>query len=442
MEEKTVNISLNTLLRECLIDRNLINDVFYMFTLANRENIHEVFKYKKFNDDFTDRLTCYRKDDLLIGTIRPCYDEFLEKIVRLLNLPIRGKIVDDDTLTAKLLERVEVLKGIKSEYQLKLEFPLLYNDLINGRRYYNDLQKIRKQEHYSEEEYASGEHYYYSCAMKKSLPNFISSQSEQYTRYVSDRYKLKELQQTKSYNGIIRKYFDIDKFYMYVIHEYLRHCEGTKNKDEIKKYLKLVEKYLNSSMRKDISLMTDQNVRVDYDSIMKRYNNLKRIVSDNSSLVDWVLIPEGKKYDRVTSEGEAKITLMNLEEINRLRTLGEQKRNFYETTPYLAKAIGLKKYHGYIAYIYENGRVVLDREYIENAPSSALGDAIYVMKAIDFEALSKLDKQLLMRHPKVGRMIHSKTWQTRVQAVIDEDTDLKEKEDAKALIKRLKKIDV
>ena len=441
MEEKTVNISLNTLLRECIIDKNLINDVFYMFTLANRENIHEVFKYKKFNDDFTDKLSCFRKDDLLIGTIRPCYDEFLEKLVRILNLPIRGKIVDDASLTTKLLERVEVLKSINSEVMLAKEFPSLYKDLVNGRRYYNDLQRIRRQEHYSEEEYASGEHYYYSCALKKSLPNFIKSQSEQYTRYVTDRGKLKELQKTKSYNGVIRKYFDLDKFYMYVIHEYLRHCESIKDKEEIKKYLKLIDKYLNSSNNKDVSLITDEGVKVDYDSIMKRYNNLKRIVSDNSSLVDWILIPEGKKYDRVSKEGDSKITLMNLEEINRLRAIGEKKRTFYETTPYLAKAIGLKKYHGYIAYIYENGRVVLDREYVEDSPSSALGDAIYVMKAIDFEYLSRLDKQILMHHPKVGRMVHSKTWTTRVQAVIDEETDFIEREDAKALIKRLKKID-
>ena len=440
MEEKTVNISLNTLLRECLIDKNLSTDVFYMFTLANRENIHEVFKYKKFNDDFTDRLSCYRKDDQLIGIVRPCYDEFLEKLVHILNVPIRGKIKDNDDLTNNMLQRIEVLKSIRSEYELSLEFPLLYKDLQDGRSYYNSIQKVRKQEHYNEDECKEWEHYYYSCALKKSLPNFIKSQSEQYTRYVTGRNTLKKVYENKSYNNIIRNYFNIDKFYMYVIHEYLCYCEGTKDKEVIKKYLELIDKYLNSNRRKDISLTADSGVVIDYDSIMKRYKNLQRIVSDNSSLVDWILIPEGRGYEKVNKEKEAKTTLMSLEEINRLREIGEKKRTFYETTPYLAKAIGLKRYHGYIAYIYENGKVVLDREYVEDRPTTALGDAIYVMKAIDFEFLSKLDKQVLMHHPKVGRMIHSKTWQSRVQAVIDEETDLVEKESAQVLVRKLKRI--
>jgi len=437
MEERTVDLSLYTLVRECLLDPNLMKDVFYMFSLSNRENVHEIFKYKKFNDDFTDRVTCYRKDGELIGTVRPCYDEFLEKLVRILNIPTRGKVTDSVELDKKMRERLEILKNISSESELLMEFPLLYKDLNDGRRYYNDVQKLRRQENYDEEAFASGEHYYYGCALKKSLPNFIKSQSLQYERYINDRNKLKELQESKSYNGIIRKYFNIDKFYMYTIHEYLRRCEGTKDKEEIKKYLKLVEDYLNGSRDKSVSFKTDEGIKIDYDNIMKRYNNLKRIVSDNSSFVDWILVPEGRDYSRVEKKEEAQVTLMSLEEINRLRGLGEVKRNFYETSPYLAKAIGLRRYHGYIAYIYENGKVILDREYIPEHPATALGDAIYVMKAIDFENLSKLDKQVLMKHPKVGRMIHSKKWKERVQLVIDYEGSEEEKQDAVQLVKRL-----
>ena len=438
MEGKTVDISLNTLIRECLIDRNLTNDIYYLFMLKNRENIHEVFKYKKFNDDFTDRLSCYKKDDQLIGIIRPCYDEFLEKLVRILNININRKIVDDEKLTKKMLDRLEVLKTITNESQLMFEFPLLYTDLVKGRQYYRDLQKIRKQEKYNEDEYASGEHYYYSCALKKSLPNFIKSQSLQYERYITKRNELKNLQETKSYNGIIRKYFDLDKMYFYIIHEYLRHCEAIRDRNEINNYLKLVGQYLFSSKRKDFCITTDEGIKVDYDNILARYNNLRRIVSNDSSFVDWILIPEGKKYKSVSKEENPQYTLMNIEEINRLKSLGEVKRNFYESSPYLAKAIGLRRYHGYIAYIYANGEVILDREYIEHHPSTASGDAIYVIKAIDFEKLSKLDKQVLMNNPNVGRMIHSKTWIDRVQKIIDREGSSEEVEEAKSLVKRLK----
>ena len=437
MEEKTVDLSLYTLIRECSLRPELGQDIFYDFCFTNRENIHEIFKYKKFNDDFTSRVTCYRKDDELIGTIRPCYEEFLEKLVRILNIPVRGKIKDDDELTKTMLARLEVLKSISTESQLKLEFPLLYRDLIDGRKYFNDLQKLRKQEHYDEETFVSGEHYYYSCALKKSLPNFIKTQSVQYKRYITDRSKLKELQEKKSYNNLFRKYFDVDKFYFYTMHEYLRKCEGSKDKDEIRKYLSLFEKYLKSSRNKDITITTDEGIKINYDNLMKRYNNLKRIVSDNSSMVDWVLVPEGRKLDRVTKEGEAKVTLMNIEEINRLKTLGERKRVFYESSPYMAKAIGLRRYRGYIAYIYKNGQVILDREYNEDSPSTALGNAIYIMKADKFESLSKLNKQSLRKNPEVIHWNHNETWMNRVQLVIEKEGTEMEQESSKTLVKRL-----
>ena len=41
---KTVDISLQTLLRECLIKKELERDFYYSFRLANRKNINEIFK--------------------------------------------------------------------------------------------------------------------------------------------------------------------------------------------------------------------------------------------------------------------------------------------------------------------------------------------------------------------------------------------------------------
>lgn len=116
---KTVDISLQTLLRECLIKKELERDFYYSFRLANRKNINEIFKYKKFNEDFTDRLACYNTGENIVGIIRPSYSEFLEKLQIYLNVKPTTK--DDDNLTKKLLERVEVLKNIKTEKELKNE---------------------------------------------------------------------------------------------------------------------------------------------------------------------------------------------------------------------------------------------------------------------------------------------------------------------------------
>ena len=438
MEEKTVSLSLGTILRECSKNPNLSIDHFYHFALVNRENLHQVFKYRKFNEDFVGKVDCFNDGNYLVGMIRPSYDDFLQKLVRLLNLKVRGPIKDDDELTNLLLQKVQRLSEVTSEQELEIEFPMIYRDLIDGRKYYRDLQKLRKQEGYNEEQYASGEHYYYSCALKRSLPNFITTQTELYKRFVTKRKELQEKQQQTSFNGYLSKYFD--KLYLYVMHEYLVHAEGSTNKEEIKKYIDYVERYISSDRKKDISINTDSGMRVDIENIKKRLESLKRLVSDNSSQVEWILIPEGKDLSKVRREPEheERTTLMNLEEIERLRQKGERKRAFYETTPYLVKAIGLRKYHGYIAYIYENGEVILDREYNQDRPTTAMGDAIYNLKVLDFETLSKYDKQVLMKHPRVGRMNHTPTWEKRVRKIIDRAATPEEQYESKQLVKRLK----
>lgn len=439
MEEKTVSLSLGTLLRECSLDPNLSLDHFYFISLKNRENIHQIFKYKKFNDDFVGRLDCFNDGKYLVGMIRPSYEEFLTKVMRLLGVPATGKVKDNDELTRILLARVERLKQVTSEQELEIEFPLIFQDLLDGRKYFRDLQTLRRQEGYNEEQYASGEHYYYGCAMKRSLPNFIKTQSELYRRFVEKRGEYQELIKSSSFNGYLSKNFDLDKLYMYVMHEYLVKAETSKEKEEIKKYLDLLEQYFKSSRKKDVSLTTDSGLKVDYDMLMKRYKNLKRVVDDNSSIVDWILIPEGRDYTRVKrEEKEPKSLLMDVEEMERLHQKGIRKNVFYETTPYVVKALGLRKYHGYIAYIYENGEVILDREYSPEKPKTASGDAIYHLKVTDFETLSRMDKQILMKHPRVGRMNHTPTWETRVSKVIYRPATPEEKEETKQLVKHLR----
>lgn len=434
---KRIQLNLDTIIRECSNMPILARDYFYYFSLQNRENIHEIFKYKKFNDDFTNTLSCNNNGEHIIGHIGPSYDEFLEKLVKLLGLEYKDDLKDDDDLTRMLLERVEVLKGIKSERELQIEFPLLYNDLINGRRYYNDLQKIRTQEGYNEEQVSSGEHYYYSCALKKNLQNFIETQSVMYTRYVTDRKKLKELQESKSYNGYIKKNFNMPKLYMYVMHEYLSYCERIEDIVEIRKYLGLIKRYLASDTDKKVHIVTNDGIYVDIDNIKERYYDLEKKAKQDSRIVEWVLLPQGRDYTKVRQKGPSKKIKITPEEVQRLTEVGENKTNFYESTPYKVKAIGLKKYRGYVAYIYQNGEVILDREFNIIQPKSAEGDAIYNIKARDFETLSKENKTDLMKNPKVKRIIHTKRWQDKVSKIIEKEATEKEKEESKQLIKRL-----
>ena len=82
MEREIANLSLHTLIRECSKDPQEARKHYSYFEMVNRSRIHEVFAYKKFNDDFIDNLTVYNNGEYLIGRIRPCYDEFIAKLIR------------------------------------------------------------------------------------------------------------------------------------------------------------------------------------------------------------------------------------------------------------------------------------------------------------------------------------------------------------------------
>ena len=92
MEREIANLSLHTLIRECSKDPQEARKHYSYFEMVNRSRIHEVFAYKKFNDDFIDNLTVYNNGEYLIGRIRPCYDEFIAKLMIIKNKQNNGKI--------------------------------------------------------------------------------------------------------------------------------------------------------------------------------------------------------------------------------------------------------------------------------------------------------------------------------------------------------------
>ena len=124
------------------------------------------------------------------------------------------------------------------------------------------------------------------------------------------------------------------------------------------------------------------------------------------------------------------------EEVGKLREKGKTKQDFYKNSNYLVKVLGILKNKGYVAYIYPNGEVLLEKEFDSDKPNSALGNAIYYMKARDFLSLSKLDKKELRKNKEVGRVIHSKNWIEKIKIIVEKEGTTEEKEDAKTLIKR------
>ena len=435
------NISLHTLIRECSLKNKNEYQLYNGFSLGNRYNIHKVFKYQKFNYDFTDYLAIYNDGEHIIGNIRASYDDFLYNVSKFLNVPIKGKMNDNEELTKKWLERIEKLKTINRESELKVEFPYLFDDLMIGREYISAVERMRKETEQEQKQYQKDRNYYYGCAQKRSIQNFVKTQAVLYERFTKNRHEYKKEIETKNYNKYIEANFDKNKVAMYIIHTYLSICEATDNPKIYKQYMPIIERYMNSSYQKDVFLLTDEGIRIDGSSIAIRIGHLKKKFTETKEeQVPWKLIQEGRDYRKVSTKKEEKPRklILDYEKIEKLRKEGERKRTFYESTPYLARVLGLEKYDGYIGYIYPNGEILLDREYKETNLSSAKGDAIYHMKAIDFEALSKLDKTALQKHPRIGRIFHSKNWETKANEIINQENEEEIKIASHILIKKLK----
>lgn len=436
-KEPLLNIGFNSIVRECSLIPEYNKLHFDALNESTYHIIHEIFKYRKFQYDFADFLTLYKDDNDLLGTFRPSYDEFITRVAYFLNTKLEVPIIDDDNFEQICRERIERLKEIKTEEELKVEFPNLYHDLIQGREYMSRIR--REEEMMSVEEYQERTHYFYSCALKEKLESFIDRQVELYQRFVDRRKEYKERIERKNCNRYLKEYFDWNKLGMLVISKYLEMCENENDRLEIKKYLSIIGKYITSDFDHSISITTDEGRVVNIKDILQRYYELQQKIKKDY-IVNWEIVPESEElFETEPKQNNPRQLKMSKEEKERLKKIGSEKTQLYESSNYLLKVRGIKQYSGYIAYIYENGEVLLDKKYNPNGASTATGNAIYHMRAIDFEELSKLDKATLRKHPRVERIIHRKNWQDRVKEIINQEGTEESIETARVLVKKLRK---
>ena len=275
------------------------------------------------------------------------------------------------------------------------------------------------------------------CGITSNYSKYIDKQITLYESFISNRSLL--IKDT-SFDNLVDLYLDKDKVYLYLMNEYLKRIASCDERNEIKNYINLVERYLCLVKNKDTSILVDNEV-INLENINEKLKIIKWKFAHDVIILDWSLAHDGHDSKSIKSVNRkiARRIALSSEEIERLKSIGEERNDFYDNTNYSARANGLDKNLGYTAYIYPNGKVILDKEYDEKRTSTAIGNAIYVLTAINFEALSKLDKANLRKHPDVQRIVHSANWQERVQRIIDIEPTEESLEDTKKLIKRLKK---
>ncbi len=441
-------LSIYTLINECRKDNISKDDCYKYFNAKNKENVHKVFGYRKYNYNFTDYVTCYHDGSKIIGYIRPSYDDFLRNLCLFLNIPITGEIVDNEELNTLLMSRLNFLKNIRNVWELKEFFPIIHQDYIDGRKLYAQIEAKKPKEDEDSSEYDKERKTYFRHALhpcfinsENSKQDFMGIQIEFYNRLITRRKEYKKLIESKCYNAFIGQFFDINKVALYTVHIYLTKCETSQDLETIKKYYKLVEKYLEEKeYKKNISIRVGEDI-IDWYNINSRMKAVKRMVSQKELTVNWKILPLKKgEHLHMKQEGTPKETLLNYEEIEALRTFGERRNRFYENSNYYRVAIGLNKLKGYVAYFYLNGEVILDRIY-DNTLKSAKGNRWFNINYIDFEELSKLGKSELKERIPVGEHsgYHSKYWMNKVSKITNKETTKETEEGVKSLIKKLER---
>lgn len=426
-----VNLKVKDLIKYCSLNNKKEEFIINDFRQTNRENIHEVFKYQKFNDDFTDFITLNNN-----GKFTPCYDEFLAKLGKNLGIKRnRYDHYDNEELTNELMERLKLLRTLPDN-EIYNQFDNIDKDYKEGKKYYKEIEKL-KQDPLYKEVYETEKKYYYSCGLKNDLYHFITYQIEIYKRMITDRDKYKELIKKTHYNDYLKKHFDMDKVNLFVVNKYLNFCEQTDDRKVILKYFKEIEKYLKSNPNRNKFIYIG-NKEINFDTIVTRVMAIQRKLDRIDGNVEWILAPDGRSK-HAKKIGEPRTIGMTLERLEKLSQAGEDKREFYRTSPYAIKLYGMNRYKGYVAYVYENGSIVLDKLYNSNYPSTAMGNAVYIIPASLFEMVSGVDKQGLRKIAAVKKINHTDTWKERLQLELDKEREDKEKTMATELIKKYKK---
>lgn len=423
-------------------------------------------EYASLNDNLFSIIKNEDKINEIINSKNKLVEEYIKEVKNNSNnLSDTSKIINEKKISFILQlnssSSLQILKNkfkLLYERQLLEEFPEIYKkfqDSKNYIKYLKDEEKILDGELEDNKNNAlifkqidleiddlnnkkdTYRKYIRRCGITSNYSKYIDKQITLYESFISNRSLL--IKDT-SFDNLVDLYLDKDKVYLYLMNEYLKRIASCDERNEIKNYINLVERYLCLVKNKDTSILVDNEV-INLENINEKLKIIKWKFAHDVIILDWSLAHDGHDSKSIKSVNRkiARRIALSSEEIERLKSIGEERNDFYDNTNYSAKANGLDKNLGYTAYIYPNGKVILDKEYDEKRTSTAIGNAIYVLTAINFEALSKLDKANLRKHPDVQRIVHSANWQERVQRIIDIEPTEESLEDTKKLIKRLKK---
>lgn len=480
-----IELSVSILAKQCASDYDLLLQELKDIRTSYENMLLQRFGFLKSNHRFFDGLltrTLYKtSENKLYISPKP----FIRRLKKIMDVNNPSEDFSDEQLKKDLLSRFDVLKNINTPEELQIEFPLIYDDyqlsftsMERKKKLFDDQRQTKEglNEPNFRERIRVGEELYRRYGLDTNFRQFMYKQTAMYRNFIVRRQFVEDVYRQpldlSKFQGL-----DKSKFEMYLADRYLHQAELSTDEDEIQRCIFYIATYLRETKINDLELINDETKRTTFKNIVQRYKALLKkhplarpideprenfrnyhirhvenhVKKHYSHIEGWVLIPEGEDEDkkqevRERMEDTLSHSFTHLSKEEKERRIKERfeilkaKKEYYETTHPETRLFGLNTFNGYIAHVYANGNVVLEKFYEDFANyMPAKDEAIYIIKVEDFETLSKFSKLQLVKEPNVRRIYHSGNWQERTDKIISEPVTTTTQEQVKQLLLRCEK---
>lgn len=471
-----IEISIKTLIEQCACDAEQLKDEFTLISQLYKEALIENNDFTKANEDFLVSLrtrTNYQnaQTNLFISPTN-----YLQRLKQILNVFNPSLDFNDLSLRQEMLDQIEELKRISTPEELQQKFPEIYQDYLLSLDAYTRINRFADKHKNTKNPGIQStlerqKKLYKIYALDTRFNMFIEKQSLMYRNMVVRRQFIERYTNEYQIDLTMFTGLDKEKFELYLADKYLSaaiNAEDDKTKQECVYFLST---YIRETKFTPIAIKNDVGEEITFRKILTRFKKLlkqnpilKPIDEDRShfegyhwkhvdnhvrkyflSGVNWQIVPPGEETEqdkKVIDSLNRTYNHLSLEEkekrIRERYAEYERKMKFFENSGYMYRIYGIHEFNGYIAFIYPNGEVIMEKffnDYANCIPT--INEAIYNVKVADFETLSKLKKPALIKDKRCRRIIHKGEWELKGQEIIDRPATKESEEEVKKLILRL-----
>jgi hypothetical protein len=264
---------------------------------------------------------------------------------------------------------------------------------------------------------------------------------------------------------------DKEKFELYLADKYLQIAQSSDSDKTKQECVYYISTYIRETKFSAIAIKNDNGEEITFRKLLYRFKKLlknnpiiKPIDEDRSHFegyhwkhvenhvrkyflngVNWQIVPPGEETEldtRVIESLNRTYNHLSLEEkekrIRERYAEYERKMKFFDKSGYAHRIYGINEFNGYIAFIYPNGEVIMEKffnDYANCIPT--INEAIYNVKVTDFETLSRLKKPVLIKDKRCRRIIHRGNWESKGQEIIDRPATPESQEEVKKLMLKI-----